>query len=554
MTEFRTLPLSDIGESPLNPRSHYDLSDLEDLSESIREVGILEPLLVRPRIRDDEPREPGRFFPFEIVAGHRRKRAAHMAGLVEVPCLVRDLDDAQALEAALVENGQRADVTPMDEAGAFSELVRLGRSEAQIAAKIGRSVAYVSQRLRLLALAPEVHDLMERGHLLMGGALLLAQLSPERQREAAARLARWGRVVTRSDVAGVVAMTSRKVGLAVWPLDGAAFGPSCSTCPKRSGTQRALLAECEGDDLCLDASCWSAKGAAWLDEQRRIGRVIAEGAEAERITRWDAPWVLYDDEAVDLGDDAPGTWGEVLSGVLPSSSTVIVVEDGGELRIAARVEDVADAIEDDWPEEAARLRQEAARVGAGARAVASPERPSAPAESDEDRAAREARNAAADLERKIEEETRLLTIERVADAAERSPAPIIPKLVVACADAQGAWMLTEIAERRGVEVEDDGPHHHDRALADAMRAQIARMDDDAALGVLAEMLAIRFVRNAPAGEVPPELAALLTALRVKPAEVRAEVVARYAPKAEEPAPAKKKATKVRAKRESAEAT
>lgn len=547
---FLSLPLSEIGESPHNPRSQYDLDELEELAESIREVGILEPLLVRPIIREGEPREVGRFFPYEIVAGHRRKRAAHMAGLTEVPCLVRELDDAQALEAALVENGQRADVTPMDEAGAFQRLRELGRTDAQIAAKIGRSVAYVSQRLRLLSLAPEVHDLMERGHLLMGGALLLAQLPVERQREAAARLARWGRVVTRTDVAGVVAMTSRKVSLAVWPLDGAAFGPSCSTCPKRSGTQRALLAECEGDDLCLDAACWSSKGAAWLDEQRRIGRVIAEGAEAERITRWDAPWVLFDDEATDV--DETQTWGEVLSGVLPSSATVIVVEDGGEVRIAARIEDVADAIEDDWPEAATVLRQKAARVGAGARAVASLERPSAPAENDEDRAAREARNAAADLERKVEEETRLLTIERVADAAERMAQRIVPALVVACAEAQGAWMLTEIAERRGVEVEDDGPHHHDRALADAMRAQIARMDDDAALGVLAEMLAIRFVRNAPAGEVPPELAALLTTLRVRPAEVKAEVVARYVPKAEEPA--KKKATKVRAKRESAEAT
>jgi ParB/RepB/Spo0J family partition protein len=546
MTEFRTIPLSDIGESPLNPRSHYDLEELEELSESIHEVGILEPLLVRPRIREDEAREPGRFFAFELVAGHRRARAARMAGLVEAPCLVRELDDAQAIECALVENGQRADVTPMDEAGAFAELARLGRSEAQIAAKIGRSVAYVSQRLRLLSLDASVHDLMEAGRLLMGGALLLAQLPAERQREAAERLSRSQRVLTRNDVSYAVAQTARKVSLAVWALDSTAHGPSCSACPKRSATQRALLAECEGDDLCLDAGCWETKTASWLEEQREAGRTIAEGDEAERIRRWDAPWVLFDDEA-DLSEDGDdGTWGEVLSGVLPESATVIVVE-GQEVRIAARVADVADAIEDDWPEAAEILRQKAARQGAGARAMATAgDRPAAPAESDEDRAAREARNAATDLARKIEEETRLLTIERITEATERTGSPrLVSTLVLACAEVQGAWMLSEMAERRGLEVEDDGPRGHDQALMDAMRDELRRMDDEQAMGALAEMLAIRFVRNAPAGEVPPELTPLLTLLRVKPADIAAEVAARYAPKAEpEPKP-KKAAKKVR---------
>lgn len=549
MTEFRTIPLSDIGESPHNPRSDYDLEDLEELSDSIREMGILEPLLVRPRYATDEARPPGRFFPFELVAGHRRRRAAMMAGKVDAPCLVRELDDAQALEAALVENGQRADVTPLDEATAFERLRELGRTSEQIAAKIGRSLAYVEQRLRLLALAPEVLDLMERGRLLMGGALLLAQLPRERQEEIASRLTHGTGVLSRRDVGNWVARTSRKVGLAVWPLEGTAHGPSCSACPKRSGTQRSLLAELEGDDLCLDAVCWAAKGSAWLDEQRAAGRVIASPEEVERITRWDAPWVLFDDEAGDeiLESGPGGTWGEVLVGVLPESATVIVVDPtDGEIRIAARASDVADAIEDDWPEEAARLRIKGERSASLARAMV-PNGPAArPDESDEDRAAREARNAAADLERKVEEETRLLTIERIVEAAERNVAIGITRaLVLGCVDAQGAWMLAEMAERRGVEADGD------TLPGAAMRAEIGRMDDDQALGALAELLAIRFVRNAPAGEVPPELAPLFTALRVKPAELLSEVAQRYAPK---PAVPEKKATKVRAKRESAEAT
>lgn len=536
---FLSLPLSEIGESPHNPRSHYDPDELEELAESIREVGILEPLLVRPRIRDGEPREVGRWWPYEIVAGHRRARAARMAGLTEAPCLVRELDDAQALEAALVENGQRQDVTPMDEAGAFAELVRLGRSEAQIAAKIGRSVAYVSQRLRLLSLDPAVHDLMERGHLLIGGALLLAQLEPERQREAVEQLARWSRTATRRDVATVVERTSRRLSLAVWPLDGTEYGPACATCPKRTGTQRALLAECEGADLCLDGACWASKGESWLAAQRIAGRTIVEGEEVHALTRWDAPWVFYDDEAVEMSDEdgrSPGTWGEALSGVLPTSATVIVIHDG-ETRIAARCADVADAIEDDWPEAAAELRRKAQRQPVRTTPA---EPPAAPVEDEEARAAREQRNAAIDRERKIEEETRLLTIERIAEAAGLGLYGTARGIAIACAEALGTWMLAEMADRRGIE---DG--------ATGMRDWMTRAGDDDALSVIAEMLAIRYVRNAPPGEVPPQLAPLLTALRVKPADALAEVTERYAPKVEG---SKKVAKKVRVKRDAAEAT
>ena len=524
-TAYRMIALADIGESPLNPRSHYDIEDLEELSASIAEVGILEPLLVRPRILDT--RSPGVFFPFEIVAGHRRARAARMVKLDEVPCLVRELDDAQAIECALVENGQRADVTVLDEATAFSELVRLGRSEAQIAAKIGRSIAYVSQRMRLLSLDASVHDLMDREQLLMGGALLLAQLEPERQREAVARLARYGRVLTRSDVAREVAMTARRVSLAVWPLGETAHGPACSTCPKRTATQRSLFVEAE-DDLCLDGACWSAKSASWLAQQREAGRQIAEGVEADKITRWDAPWVLFDDDALTHDDDDQHgkTWGEVLSGVLAESLTTIVVNADGEIRLAALAVDVAETFEDDWPEAAAELRRKAQRfVG-----TTPAERPVAPVESAEDRAAREAKNAATDLERKINEETYLATIERIAVDAERGNARTARCIAIACAEALGVWMLPELAERRGIEGGSDG-----------MRAWMSTMDDDQALGVIAEMLAIRYVRNAAPGEVHAAIAPLLSALRIQPEKIREEVALRYAPKAR--VKRQKKATK-----------
>ena len=130
-TTLRDIAIEEIAESPHNPRRVYDEAALEELADSIREQGVLEPLLVRPRAQD--PRPPGVFFPFELVAGHRRLRGARKAGLREVPCIVRKLDDAQALEAALVENGHREDVTPLDEATAFARLIELGREVHEIA-------------------------------------------------------------------------------------------------------------------------------------------------------------------------------------------------------------------------------------------------------------------------------------------------------------------------------------------------------------------------------------------------------------------------------------
>lgn len=146
-SELVHLPVDQLYPSPDNLRD--DLDDLDSLADSIRSLGVLEPLLVRPH--DD-----GRF---EILAGERRHAAAQRAGLDEVPCLVRDTADADAEADAvlimLVENGQRVGFTPLQEATGYAHLVRLGRSQHDIAAAVGKSQAHVSKRLALLRL-PDV--------------------------------------------------------------------------------------------------------------------------------------------------------------------------------------------------------------------------------------------------------------------------------------------------------------------------------------------------------------------------------------------------------------
>jgi len=185
---YHELPLTMLVPSSMNPRK--TLGDVTDLAASIREVGILEPILVRPRERRETPETPDTPETseacYEVVAGSRRHAAAQAAGLLMVPCLVRALTDAQALELAIVENNQRGDIHPLDEAEAFAALAGMNRlyTPEVIATKIGRPKAYVTGRLRLLQLVPEVREAFAADRITIGHADRIARLKPELQERA----------------------------------------------------------------------------------------------------------------------------------------------------------------------------------------------------------------------------------------------------------------------------------------------------------------------------------------------------------------------------------
>ena len=152
------------------PRHVFDEDRLEELAQSIRELGMLEPILVRKRVQGG----------FSIVAGERRWRAAQRAGLHEVPVVVRELTDAQAFEAALVENIQRADLNPIETTRAFQRLIDdHGHTQETLAQRVGKDRSTVSNALRLLKLPDQVLDLIENGVLSEGhGRALLAANDP----------------------------------------------------------------------------------------------------------------------------------------------------------------------------------------------------------------------------------------------------------------------------------------------------------------------------------------------------------------------------------------
>jgi len=169
--ELREIPVGDVRANPRQPRTGFDAGKLEELAASIREHGVVQPILVRP-FGDH----------FELVAGERRWRAAQMAGLSVVPAMVRSLSDQQSLEIALVENLQREDLNPIEEAKAYRSMVEsVGLTQDEIARRIGVSRPAVTNSLRLLSLAEQVQSMLEAGALSAGHARTLVGLDPQEQ-------------------------------------------------------------------------------------------------------------------------------------------------------------------------------------------------------------------------------------------------------------------------------------------------------------------------------------------------------------------------------------
>jgi ParB family chromosome partitioning protein len=166
----RETPIELLRRNPDQPRRQFTESDINELADSIREVGILQPILVRPA--------PGSAGDYQIVAGERRWRAAQMAGLKTVPILVRELDDLAVLEIGIIENVQRADLNPVEEAMGYRALIeRFGRTQEAVAQTVGKSRSHVANALRLLSLPDEVQALLLSGALSAGHARAIVSAS-----------------------------------------------------------------------------------------------------------------------------------------------------------------------------------------------------------------------------------------------------------------------------------------------------------------------------------------------------------------------------------------
>ncbi len=278
-----------------NPRR--TVGDLTELVESVRSVGVLEPLLARPRGDG-----------WEILAGQRRFLAAGLAGLTEVPALVRDVPDDVALELALAENSARADVSPLEEAEAIERLVRdHGRSVADVAARLGRGVRWVERRRSLLNLTAESRAWCAALVVPLAHMESLSTLGTEAQAGVVRRLSHVTEpkdIPSHVNFARLVVEAMHDLAAAPFALDDATLGGHgpCGGCPMRSDRQQSLFDVAPPGARCLDDACWRGKvdtlwDRAEKDAKRRKLKVLdvrevgTDWNPGTLVPRWDSPWV-----------------------------------------------------------------------------------------------------------------------------------------------------------------------------------------------------------------------------------------------------------------------
>jgi ParB family chromosome partitioning protein len=217
----RSLDVDLIRPNPFQPRRHFDDAAIAEMAQSIREQGVVQPLLVRRRGED-----------YELVAGERRLRAARLAGLESVPVVVREMSDREALEIALVENLQRADLTPLEEAAAYARLAdEFELTQEEVAKRVGKSRPAVANTIRLLDLPEAVLDELRAGNLTAGHARALLALRSASDQIALAKEA----VRLRLSVRQLEARVASR------PEPAAVPRPARATTPEVADAERQLM-------------------------------------------------------------------------------------------------------------------------------------------------------------------------------------------------------------------------------------------------------------------------------------------------------------------------
>lgn len=186
--EIEDLPLAEVRPNPYQPRKNFDEKKLAELAESIKENGVLQPIIVRRSVGG-----------YEIIAGERRCRASELAGQATIPAIIRQFDESQMMEVAILENLQREDLTPLEEAQAYEMLQKnLGLTQEEVSKKMGKSRPYITNYLRLLTLPQKTKGLLQRGELSIGQArTLLGLKDKDRIDELAKRVVKEGMPVRK---------------------------------------------------------------------------------------------------------------------------------------------------------------------------------------------------------------------------------------------------------------------------------------------------------------------------------------------------------------------
>lgn len=284
---FGDVPMECITASKTNPRKIFDDAALADLAASITKHGVAQPILLRPTHVD----AAGVTF-FEVVAGERRFRASKLAGKTTVPAIVRNLSDAEALEIQVIENLQRQDLHPLEEAEGFEVLMRENGYTADVMAeKTGKSKAYIYASLKLTALEPSPRAVFYSGRLNKSTALLVARIPIKSlQEKCVGEIAGEHRIMSARDAARHIERNYMlDLTKAPFDLENGALNPgagACSTCQLRTGNQPEVFSDVSAD-VCTDPICFKAKTdehvVRVLKLAKENGQPVITGTAARKI-------------------------------------------------------------------------------------------------------------------------------------------------------------------------------------------------------------------------------------------------------------------------------
>lgn len=286
--------------SKTNPRTHFEEGALNELADSIRKHGVLQAVLVRPIGSK-----------WEIVCGERRLRASIIAGCTMIPANIRQLDDKQTLEIQVVENLQRSDLSPMEEAAGYAKLIKQhGYTSEVLAAKIGKSISYVRKRTQLMNLEPKAQKLLDEGKLPLGHALLLSRIPDATlQAEALKSCFRYNDTVEPlKDLADSIAreymLTLAKAPFDITDKILLPAAGSCTDCPYRTGNQKELFDDVKAADICTKPTCYKEKvGAWWKSADTKETKLPAEQSKGLFHQYYGGNCGLkYDSKYVDLAE------------------------------------------------------------------------------------------------------------------------------------------------------------------------------------------------------------------------------------------------------------
>lgn len=313
-----------IEESTTNPRKTFDATKLQELADSIKASGVHQPILLRPLPGHRVPetwgwRRQGAPLPaYELVAGARRLRACKLANVAEVPAMIRELTDAQALEIQVIENLQREDVTELEEAEGYEVLMRQGNLNAdQVGAKIGKSRSYVYARLKVLDLCQQGRQALREGTIDFSRGLLIARIPDEALQIKALDFCTspdW-----QGDMPGYRECARYVQDEFMLRLDKARFNVadatlvpdagSCKDCTKRTGANPDLFADVKSADVCTSPACYHAKeqahAALMVEQAQAKGITVIAGKEAQELHIGGYQPKLKGYKRLDSAEDSP---------------------------------------------------------------------------------------------------------------------------------------------------------------------------------------------------------------------------------------------------------